>query len=141
MEDKDLFKLKLQDLPKLCADISGMAEKFEKGLSDLRQQKVTVETAVLAARQEYTDILRKAAAYKEEFERNKKEEHSEMERKRQETRQMHEVAQEKLSGAELIEQKIQDKERYITDKMKEIEEIKNDLLQKREKVKSLVSQI
>src|SRR3990167_5233976 len=132
------YKAKFSALAKAYSEADNIHDALKKQVEALRKEKDSFSLAVIAAKDDYKNLIKQASDYKFEFDEKKKKEKKEIELNKADAKKSLELAQEKESQAEKHLIAAQLKENRADGILKDAMKAKKEWEDKRENIKSFL---
>lgn len=139
MDEMSVFKLKLGEIVRSCAEVKNIAESFEKAAADAMRTKKVSEEATFLAREEYRKLVAQSSEYRTEFDSKKKAEVAQIAKDRAAATQTVALADQKFAEAEKALQSAKEKDRRADERLAEIAKAEVEVSRKKENLHSFIS--
>lgn len=137
--EKDAFKLKLQELGRVVAEVGNIVDVFSKEYDNQKKEKDVLQSMIETARDEHKKLLTNTGAYKDEFNKKKAEDQKELDNQKKSTKQIQDLAEEKLSQAEKALLEAQKKEERANGLVADAEKYKKEYFDKKEEIRAFLT--
>lgn len=139
MDEMSVFKLKLSEIVRSCAEVKNIAESFEKAAAEAVRTKKVSEEATFLAREEYRKLVAQTSEYRTESESKRKTEIAQIAKDSAAAKQAVALADQKFSEAEKALQSAKEKDRRADERLAEITKAEGEVSRKKENLHSFIS--